>query len=67
MPTLVLWRMHDTAFILPENLEVLPPYVTNLTTTEFPGNTHWIRHGVPQRIAQEIRTYVAGRKISEEE
>ena len=57
IPTLVLWGMDDTA-LLPSNMTGLGPYVSDLTTEEIEGATHWIAHEVPGGVADSIRTFL---------
>lgn len=57
IPTLVMWGMDDTA-LLPANMTGLDPYVSDLTTEEVEGATHWIAHEVPGRVAASIREFV---------
>lgn len=54
VPTTVLWGMDDTA-LLPQNLDGLPAYVSDLETIEVPGATHWIAHEEPDVVADAIR------------
>jgi len=56
IPTLVMWGMDDTA-LLPQNLDGLPEYVSDLTIEEVEGATHWIAHEVPGRVAESIRAF----------
>ena len=55
MPTTVLWGMDDDA-LLPSNMNGLGPWVSDLTTIEVEGATHWIAHEVPERVADAIRS-----------
>lgn len=54
VPTHVLWGMDDDA-LLPKNMDGLGDYVSDLTTQEVPGATHWIAHEVPAVVADAIR------------
>ncbi len=57
VPTLVLWGMDDEA-LLPTNMTGLGPYVSDLTTEEVQGASHWIAHEVPGRVADSIRAFI---------
>ena len=58
IPTLVIWGMDDTA-LLPQNMDGLDQYVSDLTIEEVEGATHWIAHEVPERLAASIAAFAA--------
>ena len=57
VPTLVLWGLADTA-LLPQNIEGLDEYVSDLEIITYEGITHWIEHEIPTEMATEIRNFV---------
>ena len=57
VPTLVLWGLDDTA-LLPQNLDGLDQYVSDLEIVPYEGVSHWIEHEVPVDISQDIRRFV---------
>ena len=54
VPTRVLWGLDDSA-LLPQNLEGLADYVSDLEVSTFEGVDHWINHRIPSEIADQIR------------
>ena len=54
VPTVVMWGMEDSA-LLPQNIEGLENYVSDLRLETFPSVDHWINHRIPADIAEVIR------------
>jgi len=59
IPTRVLWGLDDTA-LLPQNLEGLDAYVSDLEIVEYEGVDHWIEHRIPEEVAAQIRDFEEG-------
>ena len=57
VPTLVLWGLDDTA-LLPQQLDGLDEYVSNLEVVTFEGVSHWIEHEIPTEIASEMNRFI---------
>ena len=58
VPTLVLWGERDRA-LLPSLLDGLDRVVPDLRIVRLPECSHWLAHEAPQRVAAEIRAFVA--------
>ena len=58
VPTLVLWGMKDP-YLLPQNLDALPDFVTDLRVHRLPDGTHWIVHEFPDEVEGAIRQFIA--------
>jgi len=56
-PTLVLWGMRDESLV-PELLDGLGQWVTDLRVERFAAATHWIIHEEPARVAERIRVFL---------
>jgi pimeloyl-ACP methyl ester carboxylesterase len=56
-PHLVIWGEGDTA-LLPETLEGLDAYCTDLTIRRVPGADHWICHQKPDAVAALIDDFL---------
>ena len=57
VPTKVIWGMEDTA-LLPQNMDGLDAYVSDLEIVEVPGATHWIAHEESDIVAGEIADFI---------
>lgn len=57
VPTLVLWGLDDTA-LLPQQLIGLEEYAPDIQIIEYEGVSHWIEHEIPEKIAQEIDSFI---------
>jgi epoxide hydrolase 4 len=57
LPTLVLWAMDDAA-LLPELVDGLEDYVSQLTLEKVPHASHWIVHERPQFVAQRLGEFL---------
>ncbi|MFP5406224.1 MAG: alpha/beta fold hydrolase [Gammaproteobacteria bacterium] len=57
-PTLVIWGERDPA-LLPGLLEGLDAVVPGLRIVRIAEATHWLVHEQPQRVIEEIRSFVA--------
>lgn len=58
VPVLVLWGMKDE-YLVPQNLNGLEQYITNLTIKQFPDASHWVIHEKPKDIFNEIYPFVS--------
>ena len=56
VPTLVLWGMMDSA-ILPENINGLDAYVTDLEIKTYPNAGHFIAHDIPNEVVSAIKLF----------
>jgi pimeloyl-ACP methyl ester carboxylesterase len=65
VPTLVIWGDRDMYFT-PENLDLLPAVVPDLTLRRYPENDHWIVHQRPDEVAELIAAFAAGKLAREE-
>jgi len=54
VPTVVMWGEEDAA-LLPQNIDGLEHYVSDLRLATFPEVDHWINHRIPSEIAQVVR------------
>jgi epoxide hydrolase 4 len=59
IPTRVLWGLDDSA-LLPQNLDGLDQYVSDLEIVEYEGVDHWIEHRIPEEVAAQIRDFEQG-------
>ena len=59
VPTLVMWGERDTA-LLPCLLDGLAPLVPDLRIVRVPEASHWILDEAPDRVNQEIRSFIGG-------
>ncbi len=57
VPTLVLWGMQDHALV-PENLDGISDYVSNLKIERFPNATHWVGQEQPAAVSAAIRDFI---------
>jgi epoxide hydrolase 4 len=57
VPTLVIWAMNDVA-LLPELIEGLDDYITNLTLKKVHNATHWVIHEQPQLVAGYLQEFL---------
>jgi pimeloyl-ACP methyl ester carboxylesterase len=57
VPTLVIWGEKDTA-LLPQNLDGLERYVSDLTVRRIPDGTHWVIHEQPELVNRLIREFL---------
>ncbi|SEQ25672.1 alpha/beta fold hydrolase [Thalassovita taeanensis] len=58
MPHLLIWGQNDTA-LLPVSTEGLEDYCADLTRIDIADADHWLVHQQPDRIAAEIRSWLA--------
>lgn len=61
VPTLVLWGQNDPAFV-PEVLEGLDYYVSDLKVVHYPSQTHWLHHEQPVNVNKEIEGFLAHKR-----
>jgi pimeloyl-ACP methyl ester carboxylesterase len=57
VPSLVIWGEQDRA-LLPDNLDGLDEYVTDVTVKRIPDATHWVVHEQPERVNDLIRRFI---------
>ncbi|HRO59941.1 MAG TPA: alpha/beta hydrolase, partial [Burkholderiaceae bacterium] len=58
VPTLVVWGERDIA-LLPVLLDGLEALVPKMRLVRIPDASHWLVHEQPQRVIEEIRSFVA--------
>lgn len=58
VPTLVLWGENDPAFV-PQVLDGLDYYVSDLRIVHYPSQTHWLHHEQPLNVSKEIEGFLA--------
>ncbi len=56
VPTLVIWGMADR-FLLPQNLDGLEDYVSDLRVHRIADGTHWVIHEFPGEVNAAIRAF----------
>ncbi|EJN58469.1 alpha/beta fold hydrolase [Halogranum rubrum] len=60
VPTLLLWGEDDMALV-PELTEGLDRWVSDLTVQRIPDASHWVQMDAPERVSEELLTFVGER------
>ncbi len=58
VPTLVIWGEKDHALI-PENIDGIDQFVSDLEVIRLPEVTHWVTHEDPDRVSHEIVRFLS--------
>eukprot|EP01104_Vermistella_antarctica_P005950 TRINITY_DN16695_c0_g1_i1.p1 TRINITY_DN16695_c0_g1~~TRINITY_DN16695_c0_g1_i1.p1 ORF type:complete len:346 (+),score=66.55 TRINITY_DN16695_c0_g1_i1:172-1209(+) len=56
--TTVLWGLQDTAFLYPDNIDMLKYYVDEYNVHLFENGTHFLAHQYPQNVSDIIGEFV---------
>lgn len=59
VPALLIWGENDPLFV-PEFLDMMPNYASNLTIANIPGVSHWSSMEKPERATQAILKFLRG-------
>jgi len=57
VPTLIVWGEQDHA-LMPENLDGIEDFVSDLEIIRLPEVSHWVTHEDPERVSVEIMGYI---------